>query len=112
MAAIAWSVVADGIDVYGRRRNAMWTMTLSATAYAAGGYAVTGATFGLKGIAGMIQISGVPASTTSDLLFKYNSSTGKVQAFGSGASDTAVLVEVANGNLTLTVLFLVISISD
>lgn len=112
MAAIAWARVPDGEDVIGRRRASYWTMTLSATAYAAGGYAVTGQTFGLKGVLGMVPIAGIPPSTTTSYSWQYNSSTGNLQAFATGASSTSALVEVANGNLSLTVTFLVTSISD
>jgi hypothetical protein len=112
MAAISWTKYPDGEDIVGRRRASYWTMTLSTTAYAAGGFTVTGQTFGLKGILGMIPVGTNPPSATTSYSWQYNTSTGAVQAFCTGASSTSALVEVAAGNLTLTVLFLVISISD
>ncbi len=112
MAAIAWAKVADSEDVWGKHRVNQWTMTLSATAYVAGGFAVTGATFGLRKIAGMTQIAGVPTTGPSAALWTYNATTGKLQGWGTGAADTNLLDEIVSGSLTLTATFLVISTDD
>lgn len=113
MAAIAWAKNPDPDDVWGRHRVTFWTMTLSATAYTAGGYAVTGNTFGVKAILGMqLVANSVLAGTASTLLPQYNSATGKLQLFGTGAADFAVLDEYSGSALTMTALFLIYSISD
>jgi hypothetical protein len=113
MAGIAWAKYPDPDDVWGRHRVTFWTMTLSGTTYTAGGYAVSGATFGIKSILGMQLIDNtVLAGTSSTLVPQYNATTGKLQLFGTGAADFAVLDEYSGSALTMTALFLIISISD
>jgi hypothetical protein len=111
MAALSWTYVNDSQDVWGKHRVTQWNMVFSSTAYVAGGFAVTGATFGIKAIAGMQMIAVIPPSTTSSVSVQYNSSTGKVQLFGTGASDTAALDEFA-GTISATFTMLIISTSD
>ena len=111
MAALAWARIADSEDVWGKHRVTFWTLTLSSTLYVAGGMAVSGATFGIKAILGMFEVACTPLTTTSDYVAKYNSATGKVQLFGTGASDTAALDEAA-GTFTLVKTFAIISTSD
>jgi len=110
MAAIVWTKYGDGEDVWGRRRCAFWTMTLSSTTYTAGGMVVSGSTFGLKAVLGMWHVANVtlPSSTTS-YVFYYNSTTGGVQLFVSNTS--SALVETS-GSITAAATFLVMSVSD
>lgn len=111
MAAIVWTKVPDSEDVWGKKRVAQWTMTLVATAYAAGGFAVSGATFSLRKLAGMIPINSAPPSATTQIYWAL-SNLNALQAWVTGAATTAVLAELANGNLTLSQTFLVISSDD
>jgi hypothetical protein len=112
MASIAFTKVADSEDVWGKHRVNYWTMVLSATTYAAGGFAVTAAQFGLRNILSLEEV-GTPVlpSTTSDYKLTYNSGTGKIQLFG-GAASTVALAEAANGSLTLTKTIRVMSTDD
>ena len=110
MAAISWTKLGDGEDVWGRRRNAFWNMVMSSTTYVAGGMVVSGATFGLKAVLGMIFVANavLPTSTTS-YVYLYNSATGGVQLF---ISNTASAMVEVSGSITATATFLVISTSD
>jgi hypothetical protein len=112
MAAQSWAYVSDSLDVFGKHRVTVWNLVFSSTAYTAGGYAVTGATFGIKSILGMFCIGLNPSiSATSSALPQYNAGTGKVQLFGTGSADTAALDEFA-GTITATFTMLIISTSD
>lgn len=112
MASLVWAKNPDPDDVWGRHRVTFWTLTLSATAYTTGGFAVSGATFGIKSILGMELIAGTPPSTTSTYVPFYNSATGKLQIFGTGTADQAALDEIGTGTITLVWLFRITSVSD
>jgi len=111
MASLAWTYVNDSLDVWGKHRVTQWNMVFSSTAYVAGGFAVSGSTFGIKAIAGMQMIAVAPPSTTTSVVVQYNSSTGFVQLFGTGTASTNALNEFA-GTITATFTMLIISTSD
>lgn len=112
MASLVWAKNPDPDDVWGRHRVTHWTLTLSATAYVTGGFAVTGQTFGIKGVLGMEVIAGTPPSTTSLYVPFYNSATAKLQLFGTGSADQAALDEIGTGTISLVYLFRITSVSD
>jgi hypothetical protein len=111
--AITVTPLGDGVDVLGRRRVLYADITLDAS-YPTGGYALSAAPFGLKGIIGMQVLGGNTASGPYEAF--YNTQTGNLQVFYSpgGTSPPAGFVEVPNGtNLSaVTFRFLIISVSD
>jgi hypothetical protein len=113
MAAAVWAKYGDPDDVWGRHRVTFWTLTLSATAYVAGGLAVTGNTFGVKAILGMELMNvNPPLSTTTSVVAQYNASTGSLQFFGSGTASTNALNEFVSASMTGVFTFRITSISD
>lgn len=74
--------------------NLGWTVNGSITlsnSYATGGDTLTAAQLGLG------TIKGIQISPASGYVFAYNSGTGKVQAYETGAALSGVLAEAANG---------------
>jgi hypothetical protein len=87
-------------EIIGKRRVSYWTLT-GDSAYPAGGYAVTGAQFGLRSIEGILQIG---ANSTGYSVI-YNTATAKLQFYSNGSE--------ASGNIsTVSVKVIVISIDD
>jgi hypothetical protein len=85
--ALGAAKLADTDDVWGKHRVSVWDLTGDAT-YAAGGYAVTAAQFGLRQIYGMKHIGGNTAG--AGFMVQYNTGTGKVQFFNPTNTTPAV----------------------
>jgi hypothetical protein len=113
MAASVWAKIGDPDDVWGRHRVTFWTLTLSATAYVAGGFAVTGNTFGVKAILGIELVNvNPPLSTTTSIVPQYNANTGFLQFFGTGTATTNALNEFVSASMTGVFTFRITSVSD
>lgn len=84
------------VDVWGALPVRVVTATPAAADYAAGGYALTpGAGIPLGSPIFGVVVLGDTGGTTGVYL-KWNTSTSKLQAFGTGAAAAGVLEEVAN----------------
>jgi hypothetical protein len=86
------------LDVYGATDVAMWTITFGASdTYVTGGLALVAATFGLsRPIAGVIVIG--QNTAMEGILWVWNTTTQKLQAFVTGASSGAVLAELGSAS--------------
>lgn len=94
--ALTWKLDNDARQVLGFSTTEQPAQAVPASAdYPTGGYALTAATFGLAHIRDVI-ITGIGSSITAvSWVWIYNFTTGKLQAFGTGASALAALGEAA-----------------
>lgn len=107
-ASFAATSPAQGLDATRNTYRALITMTLSAGTYTTGGYAVPWQTIsGLPNIPSEYQPQSVGAESIanppSGLWWVYNPTTGKMQAFVSGASGAASAEAASSVTVTDTV---------
>jgi hypothetical protein len=77
-------------------RGRLVQIAFAATDYPTGGYAITPANIGLNEIYGAIPVGINNAVITTGVYWQWNTTTGKVQAFGSNGAAPAFLAEIAN----------------
>ena len=92
----------QGLDYAGATPFGLFTV-VGDSSYPAGGYAVTGLTFGLRLLAGVLQMGSNTTAFGADLY--YNSTTGKIQVFvnTAGQSGAPLTLGTTSGTSTLSV---------
>lgn len=86
--AATFANLPDSIDVWGKHRVVVCTMTTAGSDYVTGGFAVTPNQFNMRRIYGIDSIGGNAAANT--LMLGYNNTTSKIQLFNPTNTTPAV----------------------
>jgi hypothetical protein len=86
----------NGLDVYGATDVAIFTLTfLSTDTYLTNGYTLTAAKFGLSRPILAVEVIGLNTAALGTV-WTWNTQTGALMGFWTGAGFSAVLAEIAN----------------
>jgi hypothetical protein len=89
------------LDVYGATAVAIWTIAFSAAdTYVTGGLALLAATFGLSRPILGVEVIGFNTAGTG-IVWQWNTTTGKLQAFVTGAASGSLLAELSSANTAI-----------
>lgn len=80
---------------FGSLRGRLIQATFAASDYPTTGYPITPAAVGLNEIYGCFQVGVNNAVITTGTMWQWNTSTGKLQAFGSNGAAPALFAEIA-----------------
>jgi hypothetical protein len=94
-------------DVYGATEVGIWTITFGASdTYTAGGLALAAATFGLSRPILAVEVIG-GNTAQAGVVWSWNTQTGKLQAFWTGAAVSGVLAEISGSIASWAITILV-----
>jgi len=95
--AITLVRIQSDLIIGGNRRASLWNVT-GDSFYPSGGYAVTGANFGLRSIEGIDQWG----TNTTGSTCVYNTLTGKLQFYTNGSEASGNIATVINKILVIS----------
>lgn len=92
------------LDIYGATPVSIWTIAFSsADTYVTGGLALACVTFGLTTLVSQPAAVEVIGTNTAGLgiVWQWNTTTGKLQAFVTGAASGSLLAELSSANTAI-----------